>query len=395
MVSAMPKIEQDVHTWSVDLSMQWPGVVLPRVHFELRTTANGYREGRCAELRGSLTHSQWMNLQHPVLLTTHREPKPWGAEVWYTGIEKRGVCGVTSRSGVQLSLPEYLTLLAGEGGGIETPPLLKILDPFADPERGSLYLEVHEEKWETYIVTCVSEKLYPTGAGEVLFGFSQEKLSSFHGNERAFRDALLAEVRSYEILRRKLDGESSFDENGRSVYAQQADVAWKKVRSFFGSRRVRVGDVIAVPPFMPHSLQAGVRVVEFQTPTYERLILAFNQKVLTQSHWDSERAIEMSRLTLEPSAIQENASHWQRIVHFPQFSVFRCDLPGGREFELPDSTSSVPATVFVISGEIEICTRAEGQLLRVSTEQAALLPRAQQAFTIRSISQRPASVLCV
>ena len=36
--------------------------------------------------------------------------------------------------------------------------------------------------------------------------------------------------------------------------------------TFTDERALEVGDVIRVPTWVPHSLQQGVRVVEFQTP---------------------------------------------------------------------------------------------------------------------------------
>lgn len=395
--------ENVVEQWNVDLTQQWAGVSLPVVQCEIRNSASGFLEGRCMPLGAQPSVAPWVDLSQPVLLQTHREPKPWGAEIWYTGIEKRGVCSVRTLSGACLSLPEYLTLLAGPMCDVHTPPLLKILDPLPDPQRGSLYIEVHEEKWETYIVTGVSPDLYPSGEGELLFGFSQQKLATFAGDENKFRSTLLVDVQRYEAVRRVLDGEQPAEtlaSVGLSVsqnYQSLATELWNVVRSYFTVRKVRVGDVVQVPTFIPHSLQPGVRVVEFQTPTYERLILAFNQKVLTQSHWDSEGAIQKARFVVPESAVVLDPGGWQRIVEFPEFSVHRRSLLPNEDIALNKHDENKESLLFVISGEISIYSGANTQELPLSAEQAAFLPKAQpsQRMKIRNASTQPALVLVV
>ncbi|MCB1691971.1 MAG: hypothetical protein KDI19_04350, partial [Pseudomonadales bacterium] len=59
-------------------------------------------------------------LGSPLPLETIRIPKPWGAEIWYSGIEKRGVC---SAGGVPLT---WLIAATGDVllGGPESAPLL-------------------------------------------------------------------------------------------------------------------------------------------------------------------------------------------------------------------------------------------------------------------------------
>ena len=57
-----------------------------------------------------------------------------------------------------------------------------------------------------------------------------------------------------------------------------------------------VGDVIVIPQRLPHALQHGVRTIEFQTPVYERQIVSFAQKVLTQNHWDTAAAMQITQL---------------------------------------------------------------------------------------------------
>ncbi|MEY3902036.1 MAG: hypothetical protein RL189_1342 [Pseudomonadota bacterium] len=389
--------------WSVDLASRWAGVALPNVCFERFADAGG-RWGRSAASADLLQKSTWVNLDSPVLLQTHREEKPWGAEVWYSGIEARGVCAVRTHAGTLVSLPEYLTLLAGTDRKIQTPPLLKILDPLADRRHGNLYIEVHQEKWETYIVTHVSPELYPDGLGQLLYGFSDTKLAEFAGNESDFRESLIQCVQTYESVRRYLDGEGDVKSLPLSLARSEVDLhveaekLWVQVKSYFAVRHVAVGDVICVPPFVAHSLQPGVRVVEFQTPTYERLILAFNQRVRTQSHWDTRRAVELARFNVSDAHQPMGAANsWLTIVDFPEFAVQKCILNNSAAVLAPNGKQDVPSLLFVISGEVRISSGQEDFDLAVSAGQAALLPpdAHSSAFTIHNCSHTPACVLFV
>ena len=88
-----------------------------------------------------------LNLSAPLLLQTVSISKPWGREIWYTGIEERGVSRVTDGlfsaplSWVLSVAPEHL--VANCERQIN---LLKILDPLAEEVYGDLYFELHEEK---------------------------------------------------------------------------------------------------------------------------------------------------------------------------------------------------------------------------------------------------------
>jgi mannose-6-phosphate isomerase-like protein (cupin superfamily) len=405
----MPEVGEKSETvlteqWSVELSRHWPEVPLPTVFCERRSAADGRLQGRFAFAANDLVEQEWIALDEPVHLKTHREPKPWGSEIWYSGIEKRGVCSVKTSRGQVVSLPIFLALSAGVSQQITTPSLLKILDPDAERSRGNLYVEVHQQKWETYIVTSVSNHLYPDGAGELLFGFSQQKLVELGGDESVFRGALGKVVARYEVVRRCLDNERPLEDarlaglSPQDNLIHQAELLWKEVTSFFNLKKVRVGDVIRVPPFTPHSLQPGVRVVEFQTPTYERLILAFNQKVLTQNHWDTARAIEVARFSQQDDdAFEASASGWQSIVQFPEFEVHRCTVQPQTVAEVPLSKPHEHSMIFVISGEIEINFRLGGETVSLSAEKAALLPVATALLgpSIRCKSSKPAILLFV
>ena len=80
------------------------------------------------------------------------------------------------------------------------------------------------------------------------------------------------------------------------------------------------------------------------TPVYERLILSFAQKVLTQSHWDTDSALELMTLEAgqqEPhqSIVDTKGVKVERIVDFDHFQVQRVSLEAGVEFTLPKADS--------------------------------------------------------
>ena len=116
--------------------------------------------------------------------------------------------------------------------------------------------------------------------------------------------------------------------------------AKKDMHAFTSIKEVQLGDVIRVPTWIPHSLQHGVRVVEFQTPTYERFIISFEQQVLTQDHWDSEYAIERMHLDtpIEPRLANQSTGI-ERLADFSSFSAIKVDFSQVNQFNL-SSTSS-------------------------------------------------------
>lgn len=318
--------------------------------------------------------------REPLHLEVHHEEKPWGREGWYTGIEQRGVSGVRSSSG-STELPYALGMfpvpLMGER--VRAPILLKTLEPFPDEVYGDLYLEVHEEKWETYVVLEVHPGAWRDGVGELLAGLDPACIGRYrasHGDH--WPDALTADMgarlEDYERVRREIDtrldqllrdrgedpglpaGPSLQRELRRHLPAPMAEKEARmrrEVEAFLGKTPLRVGDVVALPPGVIHSLRHGIRVVEFQTPTYERLIAMFAQKVLTQSHWDSRSALarmEKAPYSFSPPGRQkmQGGCLVERAVSYPEFVVDRLRLE-------PDRTRQEPVQdayhlLFVVEG---------------------------------------------
>ena len=247
----------------------------------------------------------------PALLEPVTVPKPWGREVWYSGIEARGESHVRHQ-GERIPLSRLLVTQ----GRSEPVTLLKTLHP----ERGNLYVEVHERKHEVYIVDTVDAARWPE-AGQMLLGASVERNGL---DESAFREHLLAQARAAEAAG-QVDG----------------------VAALMRAVPLEVGDAVAIAPRVPHSLLHGVSVVEFQTPVFERKILAASQRVATQTGWDSAEAVDLIDLDAEPHVTPRNGEPTQTLGASDTFTVTRHRLSAG------DTLSVAPWSVgWVVDGVI-------------------------------------------
>lgn len=309
--------------------------------------------------------------------------KPWGREVWYTGIEARGVSLVCSAAGcteLPYALGMFPVPLLGEE---ERPPtLLKLLEPHPVPGLGDLYLEVHREKWEAYVVQAVDETAWPDGTGQLLAGLRPAAIEQFrasHGD--GWREALLAElgraIGNYEQVRREidpvLDGLLRAEQRDPALPAD-LDTALRlraalprelRDRETAGRAAVDallhrvdmpVGAVAVLPPGTLHSLRHGVNVVEFQTPTYERLVALSSQKVLTQDHWDTAEALatmdtEPYRLPAPTVLCDEDGCRVEQVVDFPQFLVHRWRIEAGRQYPTATPGGDQYHLIHVLSGD--------------------------------------------
>ena len=153
---------------------------------------------------------------------------------------------------------------------------------------------------------------------------------------------------------------------------------------------VGVGDVIQVPTRLPHALQHGVRTVEFQTPVYERRILSFAQKVLTQDHWDTAAAVPQMRL--EPPApapariiAEAPGATRERIVAFDDFVVDRWRLLPGASSVLRQQDSY--ALAMAVQGAIAVAG------VTLAAESALLIPAICGAVAIANRRGETASLL--
>ena len=325
-------------------------------------------------------------------------PKPWGQEVWFTGIEERGL---SCAGGMPVA---WLMDVFREPLGSSGPPLLlKILDPHPEPNLGDLYFEMHREKIEVYVVTGIDGQAWPDGQGAIRYGFNPAVLQEYDDREsflRGYTDA----VRRYEVIRRQIDQllaeQQSRDgikpgmvltiEQQKAYLHQlpeeliESELALRSAMyAFTDVRPLGIGDVVTVENFVPHSLQHGVRVVEFQTPHYERYILSFGQQVLTQSHWDTEQVFEHAETGYRPMADPRPIARGiDLITDFEAFHVLRVTLEAGEVFDLSGPDYRV---VMGISGELRA---GEHSIL---PETAFYVPPGASA--IRNETDRPASFL--
>lgn len=327
-------------------------------------------------------------LTQPLHLQPVSIPKPWGQEIWYSGIEARGVSTVSK---VPLS---WITDVFGELLACPSAPmLLKILDPYPANNVGDLYFEMHAEKIEVYIVTHVDQNAWPNGKGQIRYGFNQQTLRGY-SSKKDFLEAYVAAVAQYQRVRNKIDallldaGAADPAQNADAYHAQLSKLPEnllaeeQRLRDamyrFTAIREIEVGDVITVHPFFPHSLQHGVRVIEFQTPHYERFILSFGQRVQTQDHWDTEKA--MSLATTEtpvaetPKRLESGA---ELIADFTAFAVMRVVLAPNQSMTL---TCRGYTLLIGITGEPVLTI--EGSTTRILSEQAFLqAPIESHSFT--------------
>lgn len=307
---------------------------------------------------------------NPLPLVVTAIAKPWGRELWYTGVEARGVCRFGDDR-ASAPIPWLQAVLPNDAAGTPGRPLvlLKVLDPSPDEVIGDLYFELHAEKREVYVVTHVDSRAWPDGTGYIRYGFCPERIAAA-GSEAAFRQAYRNAVAAYEAVRRRIDGVT--DPNTVPSHLREEELRLREAMDAFTYRRpLRVGDVVVVPLNMPHSLQHGVRTIEFQTPVYERKILSFAQRVLTQDHWDTEEAVAVMRLQPpEPAPFERLPAGagvcCERIVDFEDFEVRRVRIAPGAacRLECDDSYSLVMGVEgrFAVSG------------VSIGPEQALLLP---------------------
>ncbi|MEM8766005.1 MAG: hypothetical protein AAGE43_01070 [Pseudomonadota bacterium] len=346
------------------------------------------RPGAGANALEALIGEACFPMDDPVALLPVEIPKPWGRELWFTGVEARGEAQVAG-SGGTLALGTWLSLAPARSVGRQPLVLLKILDPRPEPVLGELYLEVHEAKREVYVVTAIDPVAWPDGRGRIRFGVNQTARAA-EGSDDAFRrsfmDALAAYERAQAAVESRAEQPADFDtakaaeHASREALAAEERIAREATLKFTDERTLSVGDVISVPTWVPHSLQQGVQVVEFQTPNYERHILSSSQKVLTQTHWDSERAVQGMHLdppaTVQPEILSDGV---ERIVAFEDFGVWRVQ---SRKSLTPPS--GLPYTVvFCIEGSLHL--QGPGGSLELGSGEAALLPCASAGYPIGSV----------
>ncbi len=305
-------------------------------------------------------------------------PKPWGQEIWYSGIESRGVSDIKlNKQIVPISwiLGTFPNLIFGKKHGVKDPILLKILDPLAEPVKGDLYYETHLEKNEVYIVTALSKL-----PGQIKIGINPEKLKLYLNHTDNYKADFLKSILKYEAVRREIDALTDQNKKINLNLSENEAFLRKEMDDFCGYKSLNVGDVISVPTRVPHALQHGVQVIEFQTPVYERLIISFAQKVLTQSHWDTKRAF--NEIKVEPFKEQKlkilsqsSKILRERVCKFIDFKVERWTM--NAKAEIRTTAKPFYRIVFVISGNCFINNKP------ISPQNCILIPQ-KQSLSIKS-----------
>lgn len=316
-----------------------------------------------------------INLNEPLPLTPVHIAKPWGQEIWYSGIEARGVSEVNGTS-----IAWLLDIFGPFIGCEHAPLLLKILDPLPTENLGDLYFEMHEQKIEVYVVTNIDQQAWPDGKGAIRYGFNQQKLGEFESRD-AFLSAYVEQVTNYQACRNEIDG---LIENRADVIPEALQEKEKHLReamyAFTELRPLETGDVVTVRPLVPHSLQHGVRVVEFQTPHYERYILSFGQKVLTQDHWDTLEVFD--KAIIEPVEFDKAkplGENQDLVADFDEFKVVRIQIASGESITLESDQYTM---LMGIQGELLFDTGAT-----MEPEAAFLMPNKKRV----SLSNRTGS----
>jgi hypothetical protein len=319
----------------------------------------------------------------PLCLGTVDVPKPWGKEIWFTGYEARGVSAVRDAY-CATPLPWALACAPRRLCAEQPILLLKVLESSPTPVLGALYLELHREKREVYVVTGFDRTVWPNGAGAIRYGMNQQLRAEF-GDDAAFRAAFVRAVKAYETVRRAIDdGANTPDLARREAELRDA------MDRFTTLHMLAVDDVVCVPTLVPHSLQHGARVIELQTPVYERQILSFAQKVATQPHWDTEAAAQTMRLDLpapEPvvSEVLATGVVRERIATLADFTASRYRLAPGASYRV--SLTAAYALVIVVRGEMSVDTT----MLRA--ENACMVPGTMQHFLLANSTENEVTLL--
>ncbi len=255
-----------------------------------------------------------------------RVPKAWGAEVWFTGIEPRGESRIVVE-GRRAPLG-YALALFPDLWGASAPLLVKELHAHHEPIAGELYFEVHADKREVYFVTEVDPRAWPAGQARVRFGLRSAA--------RANPAILEAPLRRFEAARLAVDRAAAIDGTGLTP-ARHIDArrrvpkalleaerqARANVDRLIAERRLAPGARLEVPPGTPHGLRHGIRVIEVQTPSYERAVLYASQPLAGRGSWDIERGIAL--IGAQPPVATVVPGRWEALPPGAELS-----LTGGR-----------------------------------------------------------------
>lgn len=299
----------------------------------------------------------------PLPLQPVRVRKAWGEEIWFTGIESRGVVEVGAGG---VPLPWLLAARPDAFAGVAAPILVKVLAPSTSPDTGDLYFEVHREKEEVYVVTGVDAGAWPDGWGRVRYGFDPKtrKTLGDEGFRMAFATAASAHGRAQQAL-----GPATAAGPAEGPALANVRRTRARLERFANIRGLEPGEVVRVPPGLPHGLMHGVRVIEFQTPAYERRVLYANQPLAPADARSLIDVLPELRMDVpaDPRPVETEPAPGVRsacIARMRDFDVHRFELAPGAAASLPRAAYGV---LVGVSGSVS----CGGAVL--TAEQAALL----------------------
>jgi hypothetical protein len=243
------------------------------------------------------------------------------------------------------------------------------------------------------VVTEIDQTAWPSGTGIIKAGLHPEKIKDYqeiHGSKwveillKNFRET----IGEYEKIRRQID--DSTEDIPNELHEQELKLR-QKASNFVGDCQVKVGDIISFPVFQMHSLRHGIKVIEFQTPHYERLILMFAQKVLTQNHWDTDDALnKILPVVYEPPELEclhkSSGLLIERFVDFPQFTADRICLEPETIWE--DQLDGKYHLLITISGQASIIPKS-GSPVKLNREEALFLPVGVGSYRMESTGEIP------
>ena len=159
-----------------------------------------------------------------------------------------------------------------------------------------------------------------------------------------------------------------------------------KAADFVGDYPVKVGDIVSFPVLQIHSLRHGIKVIEFQTPHYERLIVMSAQKVLTQKHWDTGNALSkiLPEVYQKPELKKLHKSAGilvERFVDFPQFTADRISLDNEQTLDV--QLGGQYQLLINVSGQAAVFPE-NGQAVFLNPEEALFLPVGMVSYRLKN-----------
>jgi pseudouridine synthase len=363
----------------------------------------------------------------PIILSEGVLSKAWGAEIPFTMIEGRYVADVTDARGTKKSkLPDVLKLFPGSFGvdPEKNLVLLKLLKPGSQPRVSDLYLEVHWEKYELYVVTAIDENAWPEGKARIVCGLNAQLVAEYKARYgEAWREKYKQDFRAasdrykdeiYEEYTSKAPKDKSFNdvidkpEKTLRDEIERKEIALRDaVYNFAGYKEVSVGDVLVFPRGTVHSLRHGIEVAEVLSFHYERGILVPTLQPVTsfEGIWFTDTAFAVMEMSAYAPAEFKTVGGIpgqyaiEHLATFPlrnqYFTTERISLE--KDAGICDNTVSANSgksyhLLMAIKGSLEISSPS-GWKVELATKKAVIIPANNGSYTVKSSGGQPAVYL--